>query len=446
MTDIFDLAYKALELTKKAGADEAEVFCVKGRSITIDVRKDELDLAKESLASGMGIRAIVKGAVGFSSTNDAGRINEACVLAVKSARVRGFDPLWSGLPEKKKPSRVRDIYDKKIERLEIEPCIDYASEMIEGAKSISSVSPTSGHFLCASSESLILNSNGVESEEEDTVVEASMDAITPAPSSTASEFDISRKLDIDFFRIGEKASLLALRSKNGVSVETRDCAVLLEPLAFADILENTLEGSLNADNVQKGRSALIGKIGTEIAAGELSIIDDGTLAGGIGTSSRDDEGTPSKRNEVIKNGVLSSFLYDCYTAGKEKKESTANAVRESTGNAVRASYTSTPVVGIRNLIIEHPSFDVVGETEDGVIVHSVIGAHTANPISGDFSVEARNSFLIKNGEITSPIKSMMLSGNIFELLTNIDGIGKDVRKVGNVVTPTVRVAKMRVVG
>ncbi len=77
---------------------------------------------------------------------------------------------------------------------------------------------------------------------------------------------------------------------------------------------------------------------------------------------------------------------------------------------------------------------------------SVIGAHTANPISGDFSVEARNSFLIKNGEISSPIKSMMISGNIFDVLRNINGLGKDKRKVGNIITPTVRVSRMRVVG
>lgn len=140
----------------------------------------------------------------------------------------------------------------------------------------------------------------------------------------------------------------------------------------------------------------------------------------------------------MKNGELSSFLYDCYAAGKEKKE--------STGNAVRASFTSTPSIGTRNLIIEHPVFDIIDETKDGVIVNTVIGAHTANPISGDFSVEARNSFLIKNGEISSPIKSMMISGNIFDVLKNIDGMGKDTRKVGNVITPTVRVSKMRIVG
>ncbi len=439
MNDIFDLAYKALELTQKAGADEAEIFCVKGRSITVDVQRDVIDLAKESIVSGIGIRAIANGAVGFSSTNDVERIEEAALLAVKSAKVRGSDPQWSGLPEKKKPAKVGGIFDKKLAELEIESCIDYTSEMIKGAQSVSSVKPTSGHFVCGSATKLILNSNGVEIEEEDTIVEASVDTITKeAPLSTASEFDISRKMDIDFYKIGEKASLLASRSQNGISAQTRDCAVLLEPLAFADILENTLVASLNADNVQKGRSALIGKMDTAIAADKLSIIDDGTLAGGLGTSACDDEGTPSKRTPVVKNGVLSSFLYDCYAAGKEK--------RESTGNAVRASFTSTPSIGTRNLIIEHPSSDIIAETRDGVIVHTLIGAHTANPISGDFSVEARNSFLIKNGEIASPIKSMMISGNIFELIKNIDGTGKDARKVGNVITPTVRVSKMRIVG
>ena len=89
---------------------------------------------------------------------------------------------------------------------------------------------------------------------------------------------------------------------------------------------------------------------------------------------------------------------------------------------------------------------MIGETKDGVIVNTVIGAHTANPISGDFSVEARNSFLVKDGEIVSPIRSLMISGNIFELLRNIDGVGKDVRNVGNVITPTVRISKMRVIG
>ncbi|MFU8767611.1 MAG: TldD/PmbA family protein [Candidatus Methanoperedens sp.] len=439
MNDIFEIARTALKLTRKAGADEAEIYCVKGRSVSVDIQRDTIDLAKESIVSGIGIRAIKNGAVGFSSTNDPERVGEASVLAVSSASVRKADPQWTGLPVKKEPARVNGVFDSKIADTGIEECIDYTMEMISGALSIPSVVPTSGHLSSSSFTYLIINSNGVEIEDSQTMVHASMDNITKeAPLATGSEFDMSHSLDIDFYRIGEKAARLALGSQNGISTQTRDTFVLLEPMAFADILESTLAASINSDNVQKGRSALIGKTGSKIASEELSIIDDGTLPGGIATASSDDEGTPSQRTEVIKNGILLSFLYDSYTAGKEK--------RESTGNGVRSSFMSTPYTGLRNLVIEHPSFDVVAETADGVIVNSVIGAHTANPISGDFSVEARNSFIIKNGEITSPIKSMMISGNIFEVLQNIDGIGKDVRKIGNIVTPAVRISKMRIIG
>lgn len=439
MTDIFEIARKSLGYAEKAGADEAEIYCIRGRSVTIDVQKDEIDLAKESLISGIGIRAIVKGAVGFSSTNDPLRAEEASILAVKSARVRKGDIEWSGLPEKKKCPVVRDILDRKLVNIDIESCIEHTAQMIEGAKSIPSVSPTSGNFMSLNSTTLILNSNGVEVEEEDSFVNASIDTTTKGTEiSTGSEFDASRMLDIDFYSIGKKAALLASRSQNGVSVGTGDMIVLLEPMAFADIIENTFLTSLNSDNVQKGRSALTGKIGSLIAHEKLSLIDDGTLSGGIGTASSDDEGTPSGINELLKNGTLNSFIYDCYTAGKEK--------RESTGNAVRGSFTSTPSISIRNLIVDYPSSDILGETKDGVIINSVIGAHTANPISGDFSVEARNSFLIRDAEVASPIKSMMISGNIFELLKNIDGAGKDVRRMGNIITPTLKVSKMKVIG
>ncbi|MDO8724932.1 MAG: TldD/PmbA family protein [Candidatus Methanoperedens sp.] len=439
MTDIFEIARKSLGYAKKAGADETEIYCIRGRSVSIDVQKDEIDLAKESLISGIGIRAIVKGAVGFSSTNDLSRAEEACILAVKSARVRKGDPEWSGLPQKKKCPVVMDVLDRRLVNIDIESCIEHTAQMIEGAKSVPSVSPTSGNFMALNSTTLILNSNGVEVEEEDTFVNASIDTATKgAEMSTGSEFDASRMLDVDFYKIGESAAQLAFRSQNGVRAETGDIPVLLEPMAFSDILENTFLTSLNSDNVQKGRSALIGKMGSIIANEKLSLTDDGTLSGGMGTASTDDEGTPSRKNELVKNGTLTSFIYDCYTAGKEK--------RESTGNAVRGSFTSTPSISIRNLIVDYPRSDITGETNKGVIVNSVIGAHTANPISGDFSVEARNSFLIKDGEISSPIKSMMISGNIFELLKNIDGAGTEVRRVSNIITPNIRVSKMKVIG
>ena len=79
-------------------------------------------------------------------------------------------------------------------------------------------------------------------------------------------------------------------------------------------------------------------------------------------------------------------------------------------------------------------------------MNTVIGAHTANGISGDFSVEARNAFTIKDGKLDRPISSLMISGNIFEVLRNINGAGTDVRKVGGTITPSIRVSDMSVVG
>jgi PmbA protein len=432
-------AKKALSYAVKAGAEEAEVYSLAGRSVSIDLRKEEIDLAREGFVEGIGIRAIVNGAVGFASTNNPSQVEEAAVLAVKSARVRAKDPEWKGLPYAKKYPHVKGIFDGRISELEVSACIDHAAKLIDGVNSWKDVRPTSGRLMAADSSQIILNTNGVEVEERDTILEASIEAIAKdGGTSTAYEFDVSRGLDIDFYQVGAKAAELAYKSLGGKSMETQSTNVLLRPQALADILENTLISSLRADNVQKGRSSLIGKLGERIAAESLTIVDDGILEGGIGTSKSDVEGTPSQRNAIVKKGVLKTYLHDSYTAGKGGVW--------STGNAIRPSYGATPMIGIRNLILEHPSCDVIASTDKGVLVSTVIGAHTSNPVSGDFSLEARNVFVVKDGELAEPVRSLMISGNIFDLLDKIDAVGKDVRTIGNVILPTVRFTDMRVVG
>jgi PmbA protein len=213
---------------------------------------------------------------------------------------------------------------------------------------------------------------------------------------------------------------------------------VFHPFALADLIENTFIPSIDADNVQKERSSLINKIGDNIASESLSIYDDGTLESGLGSSISDDEGVPSQKTCVIGNGVLKSYLHDSYTAGK--------AGVESTGNAVRDSYASLPGIGVTNLVLDYPSSDLIPEIDNGIFINTVIGAHTANRISGDFSVEARNTFVIENGEIGAPGNSLMVSGNIFELLSGIQGAGKDVKKVGGIVLPSIWACELNVVG
>lgn len=436
---MYKLARKALKLAEQAGAEEAEIYYIANRSTGVNFRKDALENAKDRFSEGLGIRAIVNGAVGFASTNSAAELENAVRIAVAEARVRENDPDWVSLPSNGKYPQVSGIFDKKVESLELEECIGYAVELVEGTKEIPGTLPTSGGFTRSKSRRLILNTNGIEIEEESTAVSGFVDVITvDGDTSTAYDFAVSRSLDIDFFALGKNASDLALKSRGGIKIEPQKTDVIFHPFAFSDILEEALAPSLDADNVQKGRSGLIEKLGEEIAAPELCIHDDGLVEAGIETSASDDEGVPSQHTTVIENGVLKTYLYDSYTAGK--------AGVKSTGNGSRPSYTSPPSVGLRNFVIDYPQEDLIANTSSGIFVNTIIGAHTANSISGDFSVEARNSFTIKDGALDKPIKSLMISGNSFELLRNITGAGFDVRKVGGIITPSIRVSGMSVIG
>lgn len=436
---MYELARKALRLAEIAGAEEAEIYYAASHSTGVNFKKDSIENAKDRFSEGIGIRAIVNGAVGFASTNSAAQIENAVEVAVAEARVRESDPDWVSLPSNGNYPTVSGIFDKKVEALELETCIEYSLELIEGTKEIPGTLPTSGGFTRAKGRQLILNTNGIEVEEESTAVSGFVDVITVnGQTSTAYDFAVSRSLDIDFFALGKNAAELALKSNDGIKIEPQKTDVIFHPFALSDIIGEALAPSLDADNIQKGRSGLIGKIGEELAVPELSIYDDGLIEAGIETSISDDEGVPSQRTTLIEKGVLETYLYDSYTAGK--------AGVKSTGNGSRSSYTSPPSVGLRNFIIDYPQTDIIADTQSGIFVNTVIGAHTANSISGDFSVEARNAFTIKDGALDKPIKSLMISGNAFELLKQITGAGFDVRKVGGIITPSIRVSNMSVIG
>ena len=118
----------------------------------------------------------------------------------------------------------------------------------------------------------------------------------------------------------------------------------------------------------------------------------------------------------------------------------------STANAVRGGYTSVPSISFSNLKLEFDDLNTVSDINNGVIVDSVMGAHTANPITGDFSVEARNAFEIRNGEITTPIKKAMLSGNIFKIMEEAAAASKQTRQLGSCIIPPIYVKSLRVIG
>ena len=226
-------------------------------------------------------------------------------------------------------------------------------------------------------------------------------------------------------------------SVGGKHIETANKDVILDYHAAVGLL-STFISAFSAENVQRGRSILQGKLNTEIVSPNLSIIDDNSLEGALGSSNTDGEGTVSCRTSLVENGILKSFLYDIYTANKEGCESTANGYR--------GSFSGTPSVSPSNLIFDFKDSAEISDMADGILATSVLGAHTANPISGDFSVEVSNAFEISNGDIGSPIKKAMISGNIFELLKDCEKVNSEIKQYGSFIIPQILVHNLRVVG
>ena len=440
--DLRESGRRLLTLAEKAGAQEAEVFGLESRSIDVDLRRDRAEMASESLSRGLGLRAVVKGAVGFSSTSDLSKLEMVAESAIRAARARGPDQWWRSLPHPLMAGRAEGVRDPAIIGMGVEDCLDLAATLIDGAAASGGAEPVSGGVSAVCGREFVLNSNGLFLEEEGTVFTAYLETVAKGDDGTVAtgyDFANSRSAIKDLSQLGRSACDLARRSVGGVRGEDGTVQVLLGPIAFADILENAFVPSVFADHVQKGRSSLAGRIGETIAGEDISIIDDGLLRGGMATSGFDGEGVPSQRTPLVEGGVLRAFLYDTYYAGREGGGAT------STGNADRPGYAGIPRIGTTNLVLSSKSpADLLAEMERGYLVTGVIGAHTANPVSGDFSVEARNVFSVEDGVSSRPIRSLMLAGNVFDLLGSMEA-GRDPRMVGSAVVPTVR-AEMKVVG
>jgi len=162
---------------------------------------------------------------------------------------------------------------------------------------------------------------------------------------------------------------------------------------------------------------------------------------GVVSAPFDDEGVPTGRVVLIENGTLNGFVHNTYTAAKENISSTGNSVRPN-------SFRSGPEVGTTNFYIQPGLSDrekLIGEISRGLYVTDVMGMHTADPISGDFSVGV-SGLWIENGEMTRPVKGAAVAGNIVDFLTNVDCVANDIRFFMGTGSPTIRVSDITVSG
>ncbi len=447
-TMLTSIAEDAVKTALKLGAAEAEAYVYEGQATSIGVELGQISKTNRIIDRGVGIRVTSDKAIGFAYTNilnDKDAVADAAARALSAARASRPDPDWHGLPQKKLGGVAEGTFDQKIVDLSPEDLVKVTTEMLDSATAVDKRAfPVEGGVGSGYVAAAIANSNGVSAYDQGTIVECSLaslakegDAVTPV----CFEFDASRSLSLNPKWVGSEASKLAVKALKPKPVESKTSTVIFTQFALQDLFSYTLMGAVKADSVQRGQSPFKGKIGTQVASKELTVFDDGLFASGLRTSVFDGEGVPHQKTPVIEKGVLKSFLYDNYAAKKDGVE--------STGNASRAGYLGTPSLDTTNFRIEpktETAEQMLSEVNDGLIVYYLQGAHSSNPVSGEFSVVATPCWKVKNGEVTHSCRGVMLAGNIFEVLKNITVVGGNERQMGALVAPWVVAENVRVIG
>jgi PmbA protein len=412
--------------------DEVEIFYVTGTSVSANLKQKKVDLATTTEDCGLGIRTIHKGRIGSSSTNDVSQWRECLNAAIASGKL-ATPQEWKGLPEPAPLSKVPLSFDDSVL---VKPAvvIELIEKMLEGAAE-HKAEVASGSASVSSSQVTLANSRDVRYIDKHTGVSVSLEAIRG--QSTGYEFDHSSFFDkIDPISVGERATFFAAESDNGKEIATGEYDILLSPLAYGELLGNVFVPALSGRNVHAGRSRLAQSLGKIVADPMITMYDDPLLERANGSVRWDAEGTPTRRVDFIREGILETFAYDLKTAYRFGKKSTASAKRGGFGGL--------PSIGHHNFVVDGKRNEVADDRV--VYVHNVVGAHTANPMSGEFSVELSNAFWMEGGEFDTPVRSAMLSGNVFDLHQHISGLSKESRAIGSMILPSVKINRQHIIG
>lgn len=433
---IYEIADKAQKAVKNS-CDAYEIYIEESKSIELDSRKEELNFAKEEIDCGVGIRVIKDNKVGFAFTSDMNKIEEAAMQSIENTKLNKVDENYA-FAEVEKVPEIKKVYDKKFNDLSLDESIEFLKNTIDTTID-QGCDITGSGFSASEGRSLIINSNGVSIEDEGTGfgIGLSVTIQKDGQIATAYNSQSSRFFDLDGEKLAIEVCNLAKSSLDTKPIDTNNYDVVLDYYAATGLLQ-TFISAFNGENVMRGRSILKDKMGMEIANPNLTIVDNPLLENGMCTSKCDGEGSVSEKTELVKDGVLNSFIYDIYTANKQGVKTTSNGLR--------GSYLTTPMISPTNVEFKFDEMKDLSEIDKGVLTTSVLGAHTANPISGDFSVEASNAFKIENGELTGPINKAMISGNIFEIMKKVEGLKSEIKQYGQFIIPKLLVHDLRVVG
>jgi len=415
-SELLSIADSVIKAAKSLGASESEAFVASGDGTSISIEKNRISAISAGSDFGIGIRVLKDGRLGFAFCTEESKIKDAVESAIKMSR--HTKKVKFQFAEPCKFQKISKMYDRKILGIEPEDGAELSEQIIGAAKEICQRAKVSGGVSYGYGASAIANSRGLSVFEEGTQFAAS--ASVSISQATGSDIAVSRVFDVDVENVGGTAADIALRSQKPKKADGGAKTVIFSPFAFSQMLECITVPALYGDRAHRGESVYSRKIGQTVADAGLSICDDQIMSGGLNSGITDDEGVASSKVKLIERGILKTFLCDLRTSYEFGQKPTSNGVRE---------FNMPATISARNVVIEgkmEKFQSLAKDIREGIFAYDIMGAHTANPASGDFSLSSSVLFEIRNGELGRPLKPVMLGGNLPNLLKQVR-LADDVR-------------------
>lgn len=437
MHELENICQRTVDLAIGRGADEAEAYAVRGKTINVELQKNDIQIAKSMTTGGLGIRVFRRGSLGFAFVNsfEEGDVLESVERALGIAAAAPPDE-YNGLPDPTPIEPIEGLYDPEAESFAVDRAVELVLSMLRAARGYDPrVSVDYGEYAAQSGAKAVANSRGVRAFERTSFfysVIMGMATDGAAVSSFDYQFEGSRtESGVDPTAIAGKLAENVVASLGAVRGESFKGPVVLAPKAVAHVASYPIEAAVLASSVQKGTSKFAGRLGEQVASELVTIVDDCRLPDGFASTSFDREGVAPEVVTLVERGVLKSFLYDSYTARRE--------TRKSTGHAVGGA-GAVPSVGTTNVVWAPggSSFDeMVAGIDRGVLVTRFSG--NVDPVSGDFSGVVKGGRMIRAGKLAEPLCGTMVAGNTFELLHKISAVSRERERLFGDVVPYVRI-------
>lgn len=457
--EYWDIANIAVERATKAGLKAgapvaAEAFVSDTETIQVNVSGRAVEQMNAVKEAGIGVRVLRDGKMAFGSTNDlspkaVGALAESLVQKVVFHTADEFNALPDaadgGLTAG--PAGFEDLgsYDEQVAAIPVQDKIKTALRM--EAAGLDYSPKIAGSMMTIYQDgtvyTYVANSKGVGGWFRQSYVAGAVEltaADGEARESGSYQNGFVKWADFNAEEMGKKSAEMAVSMLGAKPIPSAEMPLVISP-EIGTQLWAFMAGMLSADEVQKGRSLFADKIGNAVAAKGFTLIDDGRLKGGTSTAPVDGEGIATQTTPLVVEGVLKTYLHDCYTAKKGKAK--------STGNHARGGYSSAGGVGTTNLYLkpgEAAPEAIFAGIDRGFYLTVVLGLFAAiDQASGDFSIPSAG-FLIEKGKRTVPVRGVTVGGNLFELLKAVDKVGSDLTWFQSLGSPTVSVSHVKIGG